>query len=79
VPVESVKLFKPIDFLSEAYKSNDMVWIHYWATGDLVVVKVLASYPSKVHVSYNYDGSPLFGAPDEYIKPSQIVARFRKT
>ena len=56
------------------YKVGDIVLIEYWYNGVIVPVKIIEiKSKRKFIVSHNIEQSKIFNAPDEEIKPSDII------
>ena len=60
---------------SGRYKTNDKVWVHYWYTDELAQVTIKGAQQGKILVSHDIEDCPYFGAPDERISVSQILAK----
>ena len=60
------------------YKVGDTVKIRYWLTGDITPVKLIDK-PSKNFfiASHKIENTPLFNAPDQGIKKSQILGKYK--
>ena len=63
------------DFVLESkLYANDHVYIHYWVTGDVCEVKIVEVQHGKVLVSYDIEESPYAGAPEQWIKKTEIIS-----
>lgn len=60
---------------SGRYKTGDVVWTHYWYTDNLCRVTIKGAQQGKILVSHDIEEDPYFGAPDERISVSQILAK----
>jgi hypothetical protein len=60
------------------YKVGDIVLIEYWYNDMITPVKIIEQLsPRTIKVSHNIEQSKIFNAPDEIIKPSDIIDNFR--
>jgi len=60
------------------YKVGDIVLIEYWYNDMITPVKIIEQLSSRtIKVSHNIEQSKIFNAPDEIIKPSDIIDNFR--
>jgi hypothetical protein len=60
------------------YKVGDIVLIEYWYNDMITPVKIIEQLsPRTIKVSHNIEQSKIFNAPDEVIKPSDIIDNFR--
>jgi hypothetical protein len=59
------------------FKEDDIVLIHYWYNGMITPVKVLEKKGRKYLVSHNVNQSKIQNAPDELIKNTDIISKFR--
>lgn len=60
-----------------SYAPDDEVLIKYWATGELVPVKIVKLDKGMAHVSFKIEGSAYPEAPDTDIKTSDIVSIYK--
>jgi hypothetical protein len=57
------------------YKEGDIVLIEYWYNKMITKVKIKAKQGRKFLVSHNISESKIQNAPDELLKPSQIISK----
>lgn len=57
------------------YKKGDFVLIEYWYNGMVTVVEVIDFIGRKILVSHNNEYSKIKNAPNELIKPSDIIQK----
>jgi hypothetical protein len=57
------------------YKEGDIVLIEYWYNKMITPVKIKAKQGRKFLVSHNISESKIQNAPDELLKPSQIISK----
>jgi hypothetical protein len=61
------------------YQEGDIVLIEYWYNDMLVPVKIIEKISkSRFKVSYDVEGSDIINAPDEVIKSSDILDKYKK-
>jgi hypothetical protein len=61
------------------YQEGDIVVIEYWYNDMLVPVKIIEKVSkSRFKVSYDVEGSDIRNAPDEVIKSSDILDKYKK-
>ena len=61
------------------YQEGDIVVIEYWYNDMLVPVKIIEKISkSRFKVSYDVEGSDIRNAPDEVIKSSDILDKYKK-
>ena len=61
------------------YKEGDVVIIEYWYNDMLVPVRIIEKVSkSKFKVSHDVEGSDIRNAPDEVIKSSDILDKYKK-
>jgi hypothetical protein len=61
------------------YQEGDIVLIEYWYNDMLVPVKIIEKISkSRFKVSYDVEGSVIRNAPDEVIKSSDILDKYKK-
>ena len=78
-----MKKFK--EFLKEAkeidkndFMVGDIVMIRYWLTGDITPVKLIEKITKNNFIaSHKVENNPLFNAPDQEIKVSQIIGLYK--
>ena len=58
-----------------AYDKGDIVYIEYWYKKMITPVKIKEKQGKKILVSHNNEKSKIQNAPDELIKPSQIISK----
>lgn len=57
---------------------DDHVMITYWQTGEPVPVKILKTFRNNTYlVSFDVEGSPVKGAPEQTIRNSDIVSPYK--
>ncbi len=69
-----------MDFIfefKEHYNVNDLVIIEYWYNGMITPVKIVDKQKRKYKVTHNIPESKIFNAPDEFIKSTDVIDRFR--
>jgi len=59
-----------------SYKEGDIIYIEYWYNKMITPVEIKEKKGKKFLVSHNVDKSKIQNAPDELIKPSQIISKF---
>ena len=60
------------------YNEGDIVLIEYWYNDMITPVKILEKISSKSYkVSHNISESKIQNAPDEVVKTTDIIDRFR--
>lgn len=58
------------------YKEGDIVYIEYWYNKNIITpVKIKAKQGRKFLVSHNISESKIQNAPDELLKPTQIISK----
>ena len=57
------------------YKEGDIVYIEYWYNKMITPVKITKKKGNKFLISHNVAKSKIQNAPDELIKPSQIISK----
>lgn len=60
------------------YKEGDIVLIEYWYNSMITPVKILENFKSKYKISHNVPASKIKGAPDEIVKSSDIIDKYKK-
>ena len=61
------------------YQEGDVVLVEYWYNDMLVPVKIIEKISkSRFKVSYDVEGSDIRNAPDEVIKSSDILDKYKK-
>lgn len=61
------------------YKIGDVILLEYWYNDMLVPVKIIEKISkSRFKVSYDVEGSDIRNAPDEVIKSSDILDKYKK-
>jgi hypothetical protein len=58
-----------------SYKEGDIIYIEYWYNKMITPVEIKEKKGKKFLVSHNVDKSKIQNAPDELIKPSQIISK----
>jgi len=58
-----------------SYKEGDIVYIEYWYNKMVTPVKIKEKKGKKFLVSHDVEKSKIQNAPDELIKPSQIISK----
>jgi len=58
-----------------SYKEGDIVYIEYWYNKMITPVKIKEKKGKKFLVSHDVEKSKIQNAPDELIKPSQIISK----
>ena len=66
-----------VEYKKFNYEPNDIVLIHYWYSDMITPVKILEKSGNKYLVSHNISESKIHNAPDEYIKGSEIIDKYR--
>jgi hypothetical protein len=70
-----------MDFLLEfkgfQFKEGDVVLIHYWYNDMVTPVKILEKKGNFFEVSHNVPHSKIQNAPDEKVKSTEIISKFR--
>lgn len=59
---------------SKSYKVNDLVWIHFPQTGDLVQCVIKETLINKVLLSFE-EKSDYYGCPDFYFNKMSIIGQ----
>lgn len=59
------------------FKEDDIVLIHYWYNGMVTPVKILKKKGRKYLISHNTEQSKIQNAPDELVKNTEIISKFR--
>jgi len=59
------------------YKAGDIVLLEYWYNDMIVEVMIKDIIGRKVIVTHNIPESKIFNAPDEIIKTSDIIDKYR--
>jgi hypothetical protein len=59
------------------YKEGDIVLVEYWYNKIITPVKIKAKQGRKFLVSHNISESKIQNAPDELLKPSQIISKLQ--
>lgn len=60
------------------YKEDDLVLVEYWYNGMLTPCKIIEKVSkTKYKISHKVEGSQIFNAPDEVIKSSDILDRYK--
>ena len=60
------------------YKEGDIVLIEWWYKDIITPVVILEKTKNRFNVSHNIPESKIFNAPDETIKSSDIIDKYRK-
>ena len=60
------------------YKEGDIVLIEYWYNDMITPVVIKEKKGIKYLISHNTPESKIFNAPDETVKPSDIISKYRK-
>jgi hypothetical protein len=61
------------------YQEGDIVILEYWYNDMIVPVKIIEKISkSRFKVSYDVEGSDIRNAPDEVIKSSDILDKYKK-
>jgi len=60
------------------YNEGDEVLIHYWYNNEITPVSILKKEGRRYLVSHDVEGSKIQNAPDEYIKGTEIIDKYRK-
>ena len=55
------------------YEIGDKVLIEYWYSGMITCVSIIDKKGSKFHISHNVSESQIKNAPDEWIRPADII------
>jgi hypothetical protein len=58
-----------------SYKEGDIVYIEYWYNKIVTPVNIKEKKGKKFLVSHDVEKSKIQNAPDELIKPSQIISK----
>jgi len=58
-----------------SYKEGDIVYIEYWYNKMITPVKIKEKKGKKFLISHDVEKSKIQNAPDELIKPSQIISK----
>jgi hypothetical protein len=58
-----------------SYKEGDIIYIEYWYNKMITPVEIKEKKGKKFLISHNVDKSKIQNAPDELIKPSQIISK----
>jgi len=61
----------------EYYKIGDKIVLEYWYNDMIVVAKIINIIGRKYLISHKIDDSKIFNAPDEFIKSSDILSKFK--
>jgi hypothetical protein len=67
-----------LEYKKFSYGEGDEVLIHYWYDGHITPVKILEKTGRRFLVSHNVHGSKIQNAPDEFIKSTEIIDKYRK-
>ena len=59
------------------YNIGDVILIEYWYNDIITPVKIIEKNKRTYKVSHNVPESKIFNAPDETIKSSDIIDKFR--
>lgn len=62
---------------SSYYKIGDKVLIEYWYDSEITVVEIKEVIGKKYKVTHNIPESKIFNAPDELVRSSDIIDRFK--
>lgn len=62
-----------LEFKNHSYKVDDIILIEYWYNGMITPCKILAKNKNKFQISHNISESKIQNAPDEWIRPSDII------
>lgn len=66
-----------LEYNSFKYQPDDIVIISYWYNDILTPVKIVEKVGRKYLITHNIEQSKIFNAPDEYIKSSEIIDKYR--
>lgn len=67
-------------FISEYktfYKEGDLILTHYWYNGMITICSIKEKKGNKYLISHNIEQSKIKNAPDELIKSSDIISKYR--
>jgi hypothetical protein len=59
------------------YKEGDIVLIQYWYNDMITPCRIVEKNKRTYKVSHNIPESKIFNAPDESVKPSDIIDYYR--
>lgn len=63
----------------EFYKEGDIVLLEYWYNDMITKVKIVEKISkSRFRISHDVEGSDIRNAPDEIIKSSDIIDKYKK-
>lgn len=67
-----------LEYKKFGYEPGDEVLIHYWYNNMICPVLILEKVGRRFLVTHDVDGSEIQNAPDEYIKSTEIIDKYRK-
>lgn len=67
-----------LEYKKFGYEPGDDVLIHYWYDGHITPVRIVEKIGRRFLISHNVEGSKIQNAPDEYIKSTEIIDKYRK-
>lgn len=71
-----LKTFKVFESSNGGYAPGDIVTIRYWATGDIVPVKIISKKGNKYVVDFSVDQNPIPNAPNLTVSSGDIVGEY---
>ncbi len=66
-----------LEFKSFQFKVGDIVLIHYWYNDMVTPVKILEKKGNFFQVSHDVPQSKIKNAPDEKVKSTDIISKYR--
>ncbi len=67
-----------LEYKKFIYEPGDEVLVHYWYNGMITQVRIIERVGRRFIVSHNIEGSKIQNAPDEFIKSTEIIDKYRK-
>lgn len=68
-----------LEYKSFKYEPDEIVLIHYWYNYMITPVKIVERVGNKYLITHNIESSKIKNAPDEYIKTTEVIDKYRKT
>ncbi|NBO22309.1 hypothetical protein EBU94_03060 [bacterium] len=66
-----------LEFKGFQFKEGDIVLIHYWYNNMVTPVKILEKKGNLFKVSHDIHNSKIKNAPEEKIKSTEIISKYR--